>query len=512
MRLTWLRLILLMSAILLAFAVLALGAHQFDFGRGPEQRVALLLAAGRFEPAYQLLRNELKQQPNNRALWESLVSVRAAQMRAKQQDRTTEDEFNALLKQAPFKDLRGRYLIMSGRVDAGIAALRGPGPGGQFALARGDLQRLAGRHEDALDEYRRAVEHTRNPDNVRALLNALRRTGRHEALADFLVQPDIRRHADLYDQSKGLILAKEPLAAARPLLEAEWRGYQPLTIAVSVLLGLLWLLVLLQLGRAAEWERTDQFLVPVALLLGAMSASTTLWASVLTEHWIGFEQRPKSLVFNLLYAVLGIGLREELIKLLFFLPILPLASRHRPHRDFRILILAACVGLGFAIEENIAYFARSPGAVLARFLTANFFHMTLTGLAGLHFARGVRTQFRNSEDAEVLGMVVLLHGAYDFLLIDETVAAFSWLSYTVFIWIAQKFLRDVRDATGSLQKRWPVSYAFSAAIAASLGGAYLLATVRSDPLAAIVPVALGILGPALIIYMFFREFQEPIRR
>jgi len=55
------------------------------------------------------------------------------------------------------------------------------------------------------------------------------------------------------------------------------------------------------------------------------------------------------LVPGLRYNILGIGLREEFAKLCCLLPLMPLLLRQRS--ELAALLLSACVGLGFAIEE-----------------------------------------------------------------------------------------------------------------------------------------------------------------
>src|SRR5205823_5797400 len=68
--------------------------------------------------------------------------------------------------------------------------------------------------------------------------------------------------------------------------------------------------------------------------------------------------------------------------IVLFLPLVPALLR----RGSRIeaMTCGALVGLGFAAEENIGYFHRfGAQATLPRFLTANFFHMSLTAVVAL---------------------------------------------------------------------------------------------------------------------------------
>ena len=55
------------------------------------------------------------------------------------------------------------------------------------------------------------------------------------------------------------------------------------------------------------------------------------------------------------------------------------------------LIVASVVGLGFAVGENVDYYQMNQGhSVFGRFVTANFLHLTLTGLVGHALVQAVQ--------------------------------------------------------------------------------------------------------------------------
>ena len=89
-----------------------------------------------------------------------------------------------------------------------------------------------------------------------------------------------------------------------------------------------------------------------------------------------------------------------------------------------MLLVSGCVGLGFALAENLLYFRRiafEPSSyasdVLGRLLTANFLHIAFTGVLGLAFFRMCRWPKTRWEEfvGTFLGVVVV-HGVYDALL------------------------------------------------------------------------------------------------
>src|SRR5206468_8875792 len=139
---------------------------------------------------------------------------------------------------------------------------------------------------------------------------------------------------------------------------------------------------------------------------------------------------------------LGVGLREELSKLIFFAPLLPIIRKWGGRRE--VVACGALVGLGFAAEENIGYFDHgSLATALVRFLTANFFHMSTaaisaTALYDFSFDREKHTPTLSRAFLLVMG----IHGLYDFFL---SFPKWSFLSMVGFVLISRQFLALVRD-------------------------------------------------------------------
>ena len=512
MRLTRLRLVLLSVGVVGVFAFAAQIAHRTHLGRSHLEIAQRELQQGRLGRAERAARQGLMRQPKNRALWVLLLQIRVSLHGSGRvsESHPGEEAFLAFIGKSPFEDLTGRYFFYLGRPERALAHLTGPDPNGRLAMARGDLALLAGKRDVALAEYRAAVKAAPNAETVEALFRGLEQSGRRSAIADYLRQDSVLRVAPPRHQVDGHLLRGDFIGILQPLLLSQRESYRLLTVLVGLLAGIGWLVLLLQIGRVSSWGSLEVALIVPALLLGALSAQATLWAASVADFLIGYDHLEKTFVVNALYAVLGIGLREETLKLLFFAPLLPFVARIREDRELRTLVLASLVGLGFAVEENIGYFGQQPGGVFARFLTANFFHMTLTGLAGRHLLRALQKPGRAADDLEVLAMVVVLHGLYDFLLMERSLAELSWLAYTVYIWVAHRFLNEVLILGGRQKRSFPLSYTFIISLAVSVGAGYFLATVRAGPLSALGLVAGGIIGTAIITVLFFREFGEPM--
>jgi RsiW-degrading membrane proteinase PrsW (M82 family) len=178
---------------------------------------------------------------------------------------------------------------------------------------------------------------------------------------------------------------------------------------LTLLCGMVWFLLLHQLGGVPV---RGHGLSVAALVLGFLSPIVTLYILSLQERLVGLDRNGEFLN-DLIFFTAGVGLREEISKLLLFAPLLWCL---RNKSDAEILVTAGCVGLGFAMEENIQYFGGlAKASALSRFITANFMHIALTGLSGLALARWVRFP-RNFWEHSLITIVamILLHGGYDF--------------------------------------------------------------------------------------------------
>ena len=270
-----------------------------------------------------------------------------------------------------------------------------------------------------------------------------------------------------------------------------------------MLSAVLWLIITTRLGRIVDRIPGRAALYTLAFLLGIVSIYPTLLSSIVEEDIFHFKIVNQPLP-DAIYFVAGVGLREELAKLLLFLPLLPALLR----RGSRIeaMTCGALVGLGFAAEENIGYFSEfAPGVALSRFLTANFLHMSLTALAALSVfdARRGRSTPRDRFDV-IFPLVVCIHGAYDFFLSDPEFSGYSIVSMILLLFVARQFLRQLLIATSRFEEEG-VLRLFVASLTLLTGVSYIYATTLVGPWVAIRLIAVGGLGVVFVIYMFVRE-------
>ncbi len=292
-----------------------------------------------------------------------------------------------------------------------------------------------------------------------------------------------------------------------PLKELHRFRLGPTMLALFV--GLWWFLFALHAGQAGSSRGTRIWLCAVAVPLGFLSIwLTDFFIYWQRESWGLVEQ--SDLAGGVKYYVVGVGLREELSKALMTLPLIPFLARRG--RTLETLTVCACVGLGFAIVENQAYYAMTFGSsAIGRFITASFFHMASTGVIGLAIMRAVRdVANRGPEAAAWFVIIVLAHGFYDAFIAVPALVEYSIVGQIILVLLAYQFFRELRDSR--LNRAETVSLTATFLFSVSIVTAATLIYV-SDSLtfsAAIMMLAPNILGAAVMVYVFLREMPNSL--
>ncbi len=282
-------------------------------------------------------------------------------------------------------------------------------------------------------------------------------------------------------------------------------------LVLAAITGCCWLVFLLQAVQAGSplgWRFGGSLL---AVALGVLSIWPTfffiLWQEI---DWGLLESR--DLGPGLRYFVLGVGLREELAKLLCLLPIMPLLVWKRS--ELAALLISSCVGLGFAMEENIGYFTRTAGtSTLGRLLTANPLHIALTGLIGLALYRAIRDP-RNwgSHAVATFGLMVFAHGLYNAAIILPTFAELAPLSMIVFALIIYQFFRELRTLRTAQGETISLSATFLCGISLVIAATFVYLSATLGCRAALNTLTTDVLGLAIMVYLFLREMPESMIR
>jgi RsiW-degrading membrane proteinase PrsW (M82 family) len=274
-------------------------------------------------------------------------------------------------------------------------------------------------------------------------------------------------------------------------------------LAIVAAIG--WIAFCLRFGQLRRDPRARVPLYAAALALGALSIAPTTFLVVWQELVLHLSPTG-NVVRDALFYVMGVGFREELSKLLLFLPLLPILLRRG--QLVEVVTCGALVGLGFAAVENLQYFSRDDlGSALGRFLTANFLHMSMTALTATAAYRMV-TRPEGFHDFTVTFLtVVAMHGFYDFFLDSPLVGDLSFFSMTVFVFLARDFVLAMHDARLRAGRSKPLLPVFAVATATVCGATFVYASLVVGPGAAAEMMYLGLLGVAVLTIVFVRQLR-----
>lgn len=289
------------------------------------------------------------------------------------------------------------------------------------------------------------------------------------------------------------------------VIVSSWRN--PGATFLAVLTGVCWLAFALQAIQPRERLDGRTWLPLLGCALGVLS----IWLTVFLIFWQ--ERRwnlveSKELAPGLRFFILGVGLREELSKLLCFLPLLPWCVRRRD--ELSALILAGCVGIGFAMEENVNYIWSSMGsATLTRLLMPAPFHMAMTGLVGLAAYRACRWPREwGPLFAATFAVAALVHGLYDALLVLPSLAELAPAAYLIFVLLMYQFFRELRMLRHQRAETVSLTanFLFCVSMTAAATFVYLCAAVgwraAGDVLVS------GIIAEGMMVYLFLREMPD----
>lgn len=370
---------------------------------------------------------------------------------------------------------------------------------GDEALRRGELAEAA-----AFYEREGLAFAARNEDVDRALLLHIR-LGDWDRVRERLADPRVAKVVDAHIKYTVAVHDRDWSSAARWLVVA-WRPNLTLTNGLmSGVAALAWGFFCARLGRLGEKPLRRSIFYLLAFGLGVLSIAPTALL-------IAVEEAKMKLVAtgdpmrDAIYFVFGVGLREELSKLLLFLPLYPFLRKWGEKLD--VLVCGSLVGLGFAAEENLNYLSGGDlHTGLARFLTANFMHMAMTGIIASALDDFVRDRERYAADfSRTTLMVIAMHGAYDFLLSHEEFGG-SYFAMAVFFFLVRMFLEKVDAARRKADGGFSLTHAFIVALAVVTGTSAVYAVAAVGPMQGALVLAEGLLGIAILVYAFVRTLR-----
>jgi RsiW-degrading membrane proteinase PrsW (M82 family) len=407
----------------------------------------------------------------------------------------------ALLAQFWNKVTRGEATPEDRAIVAAIAASDPPAPWSNHLLGReaDDDERDS---EAAEDFAREAGAFEGRRDDADAAFAEWVDTQDWARIGRALRNPRFARQVRASLRMKAAVARRDGLEMARWFFPAQYEDVTAGILLLVIASGVVWFAICAQIGLIGQRARFRIALYGAAFVLGVLSTYVTL-ALAIFEHALGFVETGQ-MVRDAIYFVVGVGLREELSKALLVLPLIPVVVRWGRRRE--ALACGALVGLGFAVEENIGYFQMGLSTALARFLTANFLHVGTTGLVAValddHF-RG--RQNEPGELSRTLMLVILVHGLYDFFLSSNSVSGGSFLAMFVFVLLTRRFVDVLRELPG---REGPLLRWFCIGLSVVAGASFVYACTIVAPQEAIFALLEGVLGLAIVTYVFVQEFSS----
>ncbi len=373
----------------------------------------------------------------------------------------------------------------------------------------GQLETKARRYHLAHPYFKREG-HFPDAEIARVLaIETLRYDKQFDELSALLQEPGYQTHVTPFLRLELTKHRRDWLGVALALpaylfFQFDWR-----MAVIAGIAAFVWASLLLRLGQIDSWLSRPGGLCGLAFLAGAASVLPTLFLVILQDAYVGYDPHGDDDIVRIAaYFIGGVGLREEFCKLLLFLPFALRLARKGSELD--ALIVASFVGLGFAAAENVSYFDRSAAiAAPARFLTANFFHIALTGMGGLYLCRALRNRDWN-EFLYLFGIMIVVHGLYDTLLSLPGFPEGAFFAMIVFILLSMYYFRELNALNAHGRPAYSLSFLFVCGLCLIIASVIIYQSSQIGlftSLRIVIPETLGVI---LIVFMFFREFNEAL--
>jgi protease PrsW len=371
---------------------------------------------------------------------------------------------------------------------------------GREALKRQDLDDAAMRFE------REGLAFAARHEDVDRALSLWMTADAWEHVQERMADPRVSAAADPSTKYRFAVHERDWKSAARWLAMA-WRPRLTLpSVVMTSVAALAWGFFCARLGKLKDKPLRRSLLYVAAFVLGVLSIVPTVGLIAVEEAQLRLVETGDA-TRDILFFVFGVGLREEASKLLLFLPLLWPLRRWGDKLD--VLVCGAMVGLGFAAEENLGYLASGDlHTGLGRFLTANFMHMAMTAILASALDDFLRDREKYAaEFSKATLSVVVMHGAYDFLLSHEEFGG-SYFAMAVFFVLVKIFLTAVDHARRKADRGLTLTQAFVLAVAVVTGTSAVYAVAAVGPVQGALVMTEGLLGVAILVYAFVRTLRE----
>lgn len=292
------------------------------------------------------------------------------------------------------------------------------------------------------------------------------------------------------------------------LWRLQWRSWmQGAAVPLALLAGAIWYIILIHTASRERWRWWRH-------LPSVVAGMASIWLLRWLQGELNYRSEPESApspTHEIIEWIMTVGLPEEVAKLILFAFFLPVLLHQRS--GVKAALTAGCVGLGFALDENLQYFANQGSQVaMGRLLTANFMHISLTGILGWHLYELFRTKFHHATDFLVAFIAVVAgHGLYDFS--TGLVAAewgFNIAGMIILALCARTYLHMLHDDARSPAGGHTITRTAVFTLGMALLGGMLMNVLVWDlrSLQGITIVLQEMVGLALVALIYVREWRE----
>ena len=185
------------------------------------------------------------------------------------------------------------------------------------------------------------------------------------------------------------------------------------------------------------YEKEPRKLLIISFLLGCL---TTIFAYVIES-----EITLKIFTNTFLVAFLGVALVEEGLKFI----VLKTYSFNKPdfNEPYDGIVYSVCVSLGFATIENISYVFGEEGSefstAIIRIFSAIPLHASCGVLMGYYVGLSKFNKIKRNEYI-FKGIVysIVIHGLYDYFLLDGKNIVFSFLCLLIAVYYSKKAIKE----------------------------------------------------------------------
>jgi protease PrsW len=213
------------------------------------------------------------------------------------------------------------------------------------------------------------------------------------------------------------------------------------------------LLICYYIFKMDKYEQEPRLHLFVCFLLGVFCTLPALNMEILGKRLVSSD--PHNLIRTFIFATLIIALTEEILK--FFSLMLYAFPRKEFNEPMDGIVYSTMISMGFATMENIMYVQGNPndgfGIAIARAFTAvpahGLFALSMGYFVGKAKAATLPTEKLNY-GLKGLGIAVLVHGFYDFLLLQEmfgVLAALATLLVVIGWYHSDKLIKIHQDAS-----------------------------------------------------------------